>query len=1211
MSIHQKARIDELIAGIVQPKFVDRSGRLILKSGRSWITLAKDKKLTKGGKYFYEKTGKDPPPLGFDLEQTLKREKNKEYINVNGKRRLARSYDATTDTMKYTKMGVSFFKARGETTEYMVHIPVTIKGKNRKTGSAYERRGHLPHQALDMGQLKVPIYLSKEEQIEKVKQMILDNIDKESVLEVSDEKYAYDAQGAWRISTLITRAQEDSIDESVILNRPLQGTVKNYSHFFKPWNFSPEAFEETEQNCVIHQLSRQLGFCEEEIGERMTKIQAKLYSQNSEVYKGCSWQEKGITAFMLLEYAKEIGFSCHLLWGAKLIQSYVPENKIGNISAAIWGKHLYTYKDAHAKASIANNSVTQLTCQKTETLARPFNGQCSSIFDYERWDGIIKPGFFYTYEDSMENIKMEMIRTGRVPKVQMRNYLQTRSLSLTDQKGKETHVMSLPSLSMDIQDFAGNLSIYLGKNIISYGGQGLANFSLQVLIKLMKPQRTSTDKNGRCDVCGQDALLTSAERDHCVPVSLGGKAISFLCSACHLDKTRAEDSAHRMTRGDAYNPLLSHFNTQSMKDFLCNRPLQVVQRVNDPSKERGLYCDVKRCRRNALVSGYELPCFSALDDIESFSIEHLNTADFFYITGEAKDLISQLPWTGARWYHRCNATYLLEMGKITLNDITHSFTASGHLPSDAFEQPLKTMELVWSRCENNLSKQAINSLIGMMGARENSIYRCVMSTCEDDSLLMRGKIVTQEYGDVTSFVSKITMLESWSMQPIYMFCLDYERLMIAKITDIALSLKTPRSSIIEYSTDNVLIQAGPALTNKLKNITLEELGLTGKSNAFRIEEDYIRDKPKHAYDPLSSCDPPTCGFQWHSIVERDDVDVLAIARHIVSEKGEGLFLSGAGGTGKSWVAMRLVEELEKLGHKVVKTALTHVAARNLGGCTLASFVHKYILNGSFRGTLVVDEISLLGTSMLNFLNMLCLANVRFILIGDFAQLPPIANYWCAKELLENKFAKSRLLHTMSSGNILHLTKCRRSSGFLFDFYTSLYETGANGHLSIREMVELSRRTFPPKPGNARWNLCISHGKRQTVNRVCWLAECKGKELLSCKLSDEIVDHIFVGCPLIGCTTERNKTVNGAFYVVNGWDDEHVFIQDIETQETIDLPIKSTKNCRLGWSITYHAVQSRTLREHVRLHDVTHPRFTKEMLAMGLGRAVAAENLDVA
>ena len=200
---------------------------------------------------------------------------------------------------------------------------------------------------------------------------------------------------------------------------------------------------------------------------------------------------------------------------------------------------------------------------------------------------------------------------------------------------------------------------------------------------------------------------------------------------------------------------------------------------------------------------------------------------------------------------------------------------------------------------------------------------------------------------------------------------------------------------------------------------------------------------------------------------------------------------------------------------------------------------------------------------------------------------------------------------MAQGNLLYFTKCRRSSGNLFSFYTSLYPNGKLGHLPIEDMVSIAKKVFPKKQGNARFNLVVSHAKRQMINRICWLEKSRGQNILKCNLADEIVDGIYKGCPLIGNTNEKGKSVNGAFYQVIDWNEDFFTIEDIETNDFLVLPLKKSKNFRIGFSITYHAIQSRSLKERVRLHDCNHPYFTKKHLAMGLGRATSADLIDLA
>ena len=211
---------------------------------------------------------------------------------------------------------------------------------------------------------------------------------------------------------------------------------------------------------------------------------------------------------------------------------------------------------------------------------------------------------------------------------------------------------------------------------------------------------------------------------------------------------------------------------------------------------------------------------------------------------------------------------------------------------------------------------------------------------------------------------------------------------------------------------------------------------------------------------------------------------------------------------------------------------------------------------------------------------------------------------------KNNFGQSRLLHQLA-GNCIKLTKCRRSSGGLFEFYTSLYGSGNLSHLSVQEQVAIAKQRFPPKKKRlARWNLVISHGMRRQVNQLCYRAASFGKEVLEVKLSEEAVDQIYVGCPLIGNMT-ISKIVHGAFYEVLGWDDKAVRLNDTELEQELLVSMAHMKHLRLGFAMTYASSQSRTLRDTVRLWDTNHHYFSNKHLALGIGRCVHPKLLDIA
>lgn len=135
--------------------------------------------------------------------------------------------------------------------------------------------------------------------------------------------------------------------------------------------------------------------------------------------------------------------------------------------------------------------------------------------------------------------------------------------------------------------------------------------------------------------------------------------------------------------------------------------------------------------------------------------------------------------------------------------------------------------------------------------------------------------------------------------------------------------------------------------------------------------------------------------------------------------GKNFFLTGSGGTGKSFVLAKIREELEWSGKKVAITALTGCAALLLGNKakTLHSWsaiglgrdsANVYIANirksmKSLRrwlstDVLIVDEVSMMTIELLEKLNKIAqevrrsykpMGGLQVIFVGDFFQLPPV------------------------------------------------------------------------------------------------------------------------------------------------------------------------------------------------------------------------------
>jgi ATP-dependent DNA helicase PIF1 len=162
-------------------------------------------------------------------------------------------------------------------------------------------------------------------------------------------------------------------------------------------------------------------------------------------------------------------------------------------------------------------------------------------------------------------------------------------------------------------------------------------------------------------------------------------------------------------------------------------------------------------------------------------------------------------------------------------------------------------------------------------------------------------------------------------------------------------------------------------------------------------------------------------------------------------QGESIFITGPGGTGKSYLLESLREEFNYIGKVLSLTALTGCAALLLGSHakTLHSWagiglgkgdldpiIRSIVMNGRKKKNwiktdcLVIDEVSMMTPQLLELLDTVgrrvrkCrekpFGGLQIVLVGDFYQLPPVSNEnncYAFKSPIWNELIKSTVCLT--------------------------------------------------------------------------------------------------------------------------------------------------------------------------------------------------------
>ena len=146
---------------------------------------------------------------------------------------------------------------------------------------------------------------------------------------------------------------------------------------------------------------------------------------------------------------------------------------------------------------------------------------------------------------------------------------------------------------------------------------------------------------------------------------------------------------------------------------------------------------------------------------------------------------------------------------------------------------------------------------------------------------------------------------------------------------------------------------------------------------------------------------------------------------------------------------------------------THCSAQNLGlaAQTADDWVRRYVRGGSAQKLdwLVVEEITQLDMAL--WADLACVglnADVKFLLLGDFRQLPAVLDSWAGRPI-SAPLEHSQLFRNLACGHRHELTENMRSDPGIFNFVKWL-RVGKEGCPTLEQAKARLKELYPSRPG---------------------------------------------------------------------------------------------------------------------------------------------------
>ena len=759
-------------------------------------------------------------------------------------------------------------------------------------------------------------------------------------------------------------------------------------------------------------------------------------------------------------------------------------------------------------------------------------------------------------------------------------------------------------------------------NHIKYVNEGIGSLLVSIIKKSKQTKRVYlTDKEkvtffrkyeNKCAVC--EIVCKELEIDHITPLACGGSNeldnLQPLCPDCHKLKT-TEEKTLGIYKADEeisfFNDLVlkNVVNTFEFKTWSFVETVKPYTVINPKSKEFKLDCRKSR-RNNLFYNQKEFPRFSVMDNVKPFS--GVVQCGLYFVKTD-----NIFPFRGNGWYLQALVEYGLSQNLISPNNIIAELLPSHKLPANYFQKQVDVL-LKAFECEPEIQKLAVNSLVGTFGRTK--------ATATDIKFTLDPYNASQWW--VEKEDNRVVFIRDHNLEngrKLYEGIFAQE--MELEGTKYLLYKQVLENEIIElHKLETALRDRGAVIldrnTDAIRYLSLNEIEI----QAYWDKDipKYQREEPKELRCQMMAhlkrekdLDLGIFDLQWN--IQYDYPSTVEKAALEIVEKGESMHIDGRAGCGKTTLLNAVKKVLKERNMTWKAFAPTNKAARLIGGETIHSVFQKYkskknILFKALQKVdyIFIDEVSMMVKDFYQLFTLIkrSFPEMRFIISGDFGQLPPVNDNWTGD------YENSAALYLLCGGNRIVLTKCRRADDRLFQL--------------CKQVDELDFTQYQYKEFQATektWlNLALTHTTRKRVNKECmqrYLQEMKpsqtvfiGRNKFNAKTQDVTLAK---GMPVIAhktvCMEEDIRVLNSQRFIVKSVNSKTIVLIEECGDGVIKIPVTSFhKYFYLGYCLTIHASQGETFTSKYTVYDWGHPNFCSKAKYVALSRGTAIENIQI-